>query len=185
VNQVNQLNKKRGRWLKRGSPAQIALDNSPYALSAVLGFFVLLPIHWALAVLELVAVVAGPLWMIRTVCPHCYHMNGVDCKSGYSKLAARIAPPGDPAKFKRAFTRNTIAVYPVWFLPLAGAVYIVATGGVPPLIPLVLFILVSFVIIPVKTRTVNCRKCANRKNCPWGIKVIANQNKSNAEGRQG
>ena len=166
-----QLSERSGRPSGSRSPASYVIANTPYALSAVLGFFVLLPIHWAVAALELVAVVAGPLWMMRTVCPHCRHRSSVDCPSGYNRLSARLAPPGDPARFPEAFRRNIAAVFPIWFLPVAGAAYIVATGGVPPIVPLALFVALSFVIIPLKARLYNCRRCASRGECPWGIKA--------------
>ena len=151
--------------------ARYVVDNIPYAVMAALGAWVLLSVHWSAALLEVAASILGPLYMMRVVCPNCLLYGSVHCPSGYGLVSAAIAARGDPDRFKEVFSAHVWSVVPMWFLPVAGMVYLFMIGADLPLVEFVLFFSVAFVGVPLKSRYVTCPKCPNRADCPWGARA--------------
>lgn len=152
-------------------------DNSPYIATVVLGAWVLLPLHWAAALAEVVAGVLGPLWIIIKVCPNCHLYGSSACQSGYGLLSSRLAAKGDTEQFGTNFNVHIIATGPMWFLPVAGAVWLLLTGGEVLWLVLIAFLLVTFMAMPLKARYYTCARCANRDNCPWGSRTAKRRNR--------
>jgi hypothetical protein len=157
---------------RRRYPRAFASETAMIVLSAALGALVLLPIHWSLAVLELAAAALVPVWMMKTVCPYCSLYGSDACPSGYGVLSQRLAKRGDPARFREAFSRNVYGVFPVWFLPIGGVLYMLAVGIPVPWLPLLGFVAVAFVAIPLIARLHTCRTCPRRADCPWGSRTV-------------
>ena len=149
-------------------------DNSPYIATGLIGALICLQVHWILAVIEIAASILGPLWIIIRVCPTCLLYGNPACSSGYSLVSARLVKAGDPERFGHVFSHNLYAVIPMWFLPLASAVYLYAIGENVPWVLLIIFILVAFVAVPLKARYVTCAKCPRRSTCPWGSRTALN-----------
>ncbi len=147
------------------------VDNIPYAAMTILGAWVLLSVHWTAAVLEVVAAILGPLYMMRVVCPNCLLYGSVHCTSGYGLVSSIIAARGDPDRFKEVFSAHVWSVVPMWFLPVAGMVYLFIVGADLPVLVFVLFFAIAFVGIPLKSRYVTCPKCPKRADCPWGARA--------------
>jgi hypothetical protein len=156
---------------QRRSAGRYVVDNIPYAAMAALGAWVLLSIHWAVALLEVAAAILGPLYMIRVVCPNCLLYGSPHCQSGYGLVSAMLAPRGDPDRFKDVFSVHVWSVVPMWFLPVAGMLYLLVVGSDLPMVEFALFFAVAFVGVPLKARYVTCPKCPKRADCPWGSRA--------------
>jgi hypothetical protein len=151
---------------------RFSVETGLIALNGVLGALVLLPIHWSLAVLEVVATALAPIWMLRTVCPNCSLYGTEGCPSGFGVVSERISPRGDPKRFREAFARNVYGVMPAWFLPVAGVAYMLYAGIHVPLVLLSAFVLAAFVVTPLRARYDTCRRCPRREDCPWGARIV-------------
>jgi len=154
-------------------------DNSPYIATGVLGVLICLEVHWALAVIELIASVLGPLWIIVRVCPTCLLYGNPACSSGYSLVSARLVDKGDPERFGRVFSLNLYAVIPMWFLPLFTGIYLFVTDQNVPWLLLIVFVLVAFIAVPLKARYITCAKCPRRSTCPWGSRTALHHSRNN------
>jgi hypothetical protein len=150
-------------------------DNSPYIATGVVGALICLQVHWALAVVEIIASVLGPLWIIVRVCPTCLLYDNPACSSGYGLVSARLMDKGDTERFGHVFSHNLYAVIPMWFLPLASGIYLYIIGENVPWLLMIVFVVVAFVIVPMKARYVTCAKCPRSSTCPWGSRAAQNQ----------
>jgi hypothetical protein len=157
-------------------------DNSPYIATGVLGALICLRVHWVLAVIEIIASVLGPLWVIVRVCPTCHLYGNPACSSGYGFLSARLVDKGDPERFGHVFSHNMYAVMPMWFLPMAAGIYLIAIGETVPWLLLILFVLVAFVAVPLKARYITCVKCPRRSTCPWGSRTALHRSSDDDRG---
>lgn len=148
------------------SPWSIVLDNAKMAAMYALGVALTVAVWWPLGAVYL-AYCFVSLWLyIRLVCPYCLRYRAATCRSGYH-LAARSYPPADGAQFAPRFRRYVAWLYPVWFLPLAAAAYLLAVAfSWWNVVLLALFGLVSLVILPYISRQHSCRECENVENCP-------------------
>ena len=157
-------------------------DNSPYIATGVVGALICLRVHWVLAVVEIIASVLGPLWIIVRVCPTCLLYGNPACSSGYGLVSARLVDKGDPERFGHVFSLNLYAVIPMWFLPLAAGIYLFAIDETVPWLILIVFLLVAFVAVPLKARYITCAKCPRRSTCPWGSRTALNHSGNNDRG---
>lgn len=158
------------------------VDNSPYVATGVVGALICLQVHWALAVVEMIVSVLGPLWIIVRVCPTCLLYGNPACSSGYGLVSARLVDKGDTERFGLVFTHNMYAVYPMWFLPIASGIYLFIIGETIPWLLLLVFVLVAFVAVPLKARYITCAKCPRRSTCPWGSRTALNHSRKNNNG---
>lgn len=157
------------------------LDNSPYVATGLLGAYVCWQAHWALAMVQLVATVLGPLWIMMRVCPSCFLYGSPACPSGYGLLSSRMVAQGDPDRFGEVFSLHVSAVAPMWFIPLGAVAYLLVTGGPVPWLVLILFVLVAFVGVPLKARYYTCARCPKRSDCPWGKRTALPRPRSSGE----
>ena len=149
-----------------------ALETGLMAAIGVLGALVLLPLHWALAAIELAATAVAPLWMMLRVCPHCTVHGSDACPSGFGVVSEWLVARGDTTMFARAFAHNVYGVMPVWFLPLAGAAWMAWRGIDIPMVPLALFAALAFVATPLRARLHHCKRCPRRGDCPWAVRTM-------------
>ncbi|NIP33876.1 MAG: hypothetical protein GWN18_02935, partial [Thermoplasmata archaeon] len=117
---------------QRSRKAVYLWDNSLYILTGALGAVICWQVHWSLAVVQVVAAVLGPLWIMLSVCPTCFLYGSPACPSGFGLASARMVEQGDPDRFGEVFSLHITAVAPMWFIPLAAVVYLLVTGGEVP-----------------------------------------------------
>jgi hypothetical protein len=159
------------------------LDNSPYMATGILGAWVLWQLHWSMGVIELIASILGPLWMVMTVCKHCSLYGKASCLAGYGLLSARLVTKGDPAKFHDMFVHHTIPVMPMYFLPVVGVVYMVIFNGYNiPWVLFIAFVIIAYVGVPLKARYITCAKCPKRADCPWGSRAAVRKKPKKGRG---
>jgi hypothetical protein len=166
----------------RRSPTVYLWDNSPYIATGILGAYICWQVHWVLAIMQLAAMVLGPLWIMLSVCPSCFLYGSSACPSGYGLASARMVGKGDPDRFGEAFSLHITAVAPMWFIPLAAVVYLLLTGGQVPWVVTIAFILVAFVGVPLKARYYTCARCPKRADCPWGSRTALTRSRGSGNG---
>ncbi|MCK5251595.1 MAG: hypothetical protein KAQ96_01545, partial [Thermoplasmata archaeon] len=161
-------------------------DNSPYIATGILGALICYQVHWLLAVLELLASFLGPLWIIVRTCPTCLLYGNPACSSGYGLISAKLVKQGDPEMFAHVFTTQITAVIPMWFMPVGAGAYlfIIGEGSISLAFLILIFAIVAFAVVPLKTRYITCAKCPRRSTCPWGSRTAIrlnswNNNKNN------
>ncbi len=142
-------------------------DTLPHILTLVLGTVVMGLCRWWLAPIHLLISFLGLLWFLTHICPYCGAHGTKACPSGYGILSAKLIrrKEGD---FRKAFLRNIWSVAVEWFLPLVtGVVFLFISFDPFLLAALVLFVLISFIMLPLASRNKGCSNCPQRKNCPW------------------
>jgi hypothetical protein len=112
--------------------------------------------------------IAGALWIIVFLCPYCLNYGRRSCPSGYGIISAKLRAKGDAALFNRQFRRHIPAIVPLWIIPVAiGGVVAVKSFSWPLAILLGVFVLNSFVILPLLSKSHGCKHCPQREACPW------------------
>jgi hypothetical protein len=114
---------------------------------------------------------AGMLWIMVFMCPFCAYYGNRGCPCGYGVISARIVKKGDRNCFSEKFRRHIPVIVPLWFIP-------VVCGGVAlchffswALVGLVaLFIVNSYIILPLVSKKHSCADCPQKDECPWMTK---------------
>ena len=146
------------RWLS---------DTFPHILTLVLGTVVMGLCKWYLAPLYLLISLFGLIWFLTRICPYCGAFGSKACPSGYGLLSAKLTGRKE-GSFRKAFLTNIWSVALEWFVPLViGTVFLVLSFDPFLLTALVLFVLVSFVILPLASKKKGCSNCPQGKDCPW------------------
>ncbi|MFC1560911.1 hypothetical protein ACFL4V_00380 [Candidatus Latescibacterota bacterium] len=117
--------------------------------------------------------VAGALWIILFVCPCCAYYASKECPCGYGMISAKIKKKGDGNCFPEKFKRHIPVIVPLWLIP-------VICGGIAlwssfswMLVGLVLvFIIESWIILPVVSVKHCCVGCPQKDSCPWMVRGI-------------
>ena len=108
------------------------------------------------------------LMFLKFICSYCPSYGKSRCPSGYGRLSARLFSRGDPRKFSKMFKLYIPVLSIIWFLPLISAIYLLLDKyDLILTIILILFIIIGFVALPYYSRVHSCKKCPNRKKCPW------------------
>ncbi len=136
-----------------------------------LGTVILLQRSIPAAVMYVLVSVLGSLWFMARICPHCRAYGTNSCSSGYGMISSRLFRKPEKIDFKRAFSRNIIAVAIQWFIPFLGGIYFLYISFDPYLlITTILFVFVAFVWLPVRSRGKGCARCPQRSDCAWASK---------------
>ena len=124
--------------------------------------------------------IIGALWVMAFVCPYCAHYATRECPCGYGIMSASLVAKGDRISFPEKFRRHIPVIIPLWLIP-------VAFGGIAAwysfswwLIVLISgFVIESWVILPIVSRSHACVGCPQEASCPWmarGARQEANGN---------
>lgn len=157
------------------SAFSIALGNLPYAVMILLGVSItaegLKSFSWGpIAALAYLAYgVLGSLWIILFLCPYCLIYGERSCPCGYGILSAKLRPKGDTRLFSRKFRRHIPAIVPLWIIPpLVGGIFLASHSFSWPLAILVaVFVIHSFLVLPLVSKSHGCKRCPQRADCPW------------------
>jgi len=153
---------------------QEVIDNVPYLLLIVLGAAVVScgpadgPWRWLAAGLYATYGVAGAIWIICFVCPHCGFYDTRLCPCGYGQVAPWFRKRAANSDFARQFRKHIPVIVPLWFIPLiAGGISLVRDFSWGVLVMLFAFALNSFVVLPLVSRKYGCSACPQKGTCPW------------------
>ena len=150
----------------------IILENLPLWVTYLLGGFIFYLLWWPLAIIYLEICLLSLTLHIALICPYCYHYGTNTCPSGYGVVATRFFTPKKGRNFATVFKRFIWVVLPGWVLPPIGAGYLLVQDRTNVLVwaLLIAFSIVGFAILQIVSKQYGCKKCKNKKNCPWGPK---------------
>lgn len=167
------------------STLHATLGNTPYAVMLLLGAAIIglafraHPWAWPLAVGFVLYGVAGTLWIIAALCPHCPSYGQTSCPCGYGVVSARLRPKGDADHFTRKFRQTIPAIVPLWFAPvIIATVAFIKSFDLPLAILAGVFVLDAYVLLPWLSRGHGCKHCPQRDLCPWWTSEAAGQTAS-------
>ena len=150
------------------------LDNFPYIIMAFLGAAIFFmgfkrPFwEYFTAGLYVLYSVIGAFWIIVFVCPYCHFFNTMTCPCGYGRLAAKLRPRRDDSLFLKKFRKHIPVLFPLWIAPVAAGIAFLISDLSPWMLALLaLFVVDSFVILPLLSRKYGCAHCPQRDTCPW------------------
>ena len=139
-----------------------------HALVLTLGTVVMVQCSYLAALLYVIVALLGSLWFMAKICTHCRAFGSTNCSSNYGMISSKLFKRPEKVDFKRAFRRNIASVAIQWFIPLVGGIYcLYLSFDIYLLATLVVFALVAFVWLPVKSRKKGCAKCPQRAECGW------------------
>lgn len=125
------------------------------------------------AVSYLVYGVAGVLWIMIFLCPHCAHYSTNRCPCGYGIISARIVKKGDHDCFADKFRRHISVIIPLWIIPVACGGLALWNSFSWRLVGLLsVFVIESCIILPIVSRKQSCVDCSQKDDCPWMVRRI-------------
>lgn len=154
--------------------AQVTIANLPYSLMLFTGAAV---IAWGFGFSPLALIgaagymaygIGGALWIMVFICPCCRYYGTRSCPCGYGILAAQMVPKSNKECFAEKFKRHIPVIVPLWFIPLGcGAVALWRDFSSGTAWLLGVFVLNSFLILPLVSRRHACHECPQKDDCPW------------------
>jgi hypothetical protein len=112
--------------------------------------------------------VGGAVWIMVFVCPFCAYYGTRGCPCGYGTLAAKLARKGDRECFAQKFKRHIPVIVPLWLVPLAAGVMALVHSFNGWLMGLAgVFVVNSYVVLPLLAKRHSCGDCPQREGCPW------------------
>ena len=163
-----------GRISQEYSVFRIVIGNLPYAVMIFLGAIIialglrLLWWAWIAAGAYLAYGVLGSFSIILFLCPYCPSYGERSCPCGYGILSAKLRPKGDAGLFTKKFRQHIPVIVPLWIIPvLIGGLLTFKSFSWPLAILLGTFILESFIILPLVSKSHGCKDCLQREACPW------------------
>jgi hypothetical protein len=124
--------------------------------------------RWLAAGLYLAYGVGGALWIMIFICPYCHFYDTRLCPCGYGKIAVKLRARKDGDRFARQFRKHIPVIVPLWFAPvLAGGIPLFRDFSWGLLVLLLVFVVNSFVILPLLSKKYGCDRCAQKAICPW------------------
>ena len=173
--------------MKDYSRLQTLVANAPYAVMALLGTATIAlgfgssPLAVAGACGYLAYAVGGAVWTMVFICPYCSYYATRGCPCGYGMISAQLVPKGDHECFAEKFKRHIPVIVPLWLIPVVcglAALWLSFSGWLAALIAV--FVVNSFIVLPLVSRRHSCAECPQRNSCPWmasaaGAEVIKSQ----------
>ncbi|MCU0799919.1 MAG: hypothetical protein MUC62_09665 [Candidatus Thermoplasmatota archaeon] len=149
-------------------------DNIPYILMVLLGSLILLVgldlklVGIVLSVSYVIYGTLGAFWIIWFVCPYCNFYGTRSCPCGYGQFAVSFRSKQREEDFKGKFRKHIPVIVPLWIVPvIGGIVSLLFDLSVIVLVLMVLFILDSYIILPLVSKKYGCAHCPQKDTCPW------------------
>ena len=146
------------------------ITNLPTFVMYALGAFILSYLGIVHVVAYLVYCALSTLWYMRFICAYCAYFDRMNCPSGYTAVASRLFKRRDARQFKRMFRRHIGVLFPSWIVPVVvGAYLLMDHVDLLLLVPLMVFIIDAFAILPLINRIYACGNCKLKDSCPWVV----------------
>ena len=160
--------------MREYSNAETAVANIPYVLMVLLGALTI-AYAFSFSFYSLIGAggylaygLLGAIWIMVFVCPYCHYYSTNSCPCGYGTISARIVKKGDQDCFAEKFKRHIPVIVPLWLIPVAcGGIGLWLSFSWWLIALLSVFILESFVILPIVSKKHGCVECPQRDQCPW------------------
>jgi hypothetical protein len=112
--------------------------------------------------------VSGAFWIMVFVCPYCHYYSSRGCPCGYGMISAKIVKKGDKDCFAQKFKRHIPVIVPLWIIPVVwGGLELYSTFSWTLLIIVLVFIIESWIILPIVSKKHGCVECPQKDRCPW------------------
>lgn len=153
------------------SKSTVIIDNTPTVTLWILASWLLFQINPLLLIPFWIYIPVSVVWFWRFICTYCSHFGTGCCPCGYGTIAPKVFLFRDETKFKQAFNRNIGITFGYWLVPLFAGGYLLYMHY-PDIPNLLLFMFIitlidGFVMVPLVSRLVGCKKCPTREDCPW------------------
>ena len=156
---------------------QTVTANPPYGVMVLIGAgiiaygFGLSPWALAAAACYFVYGITGALWIMICMCPYCTYYNTRGCPCGYGMISARLVRKGNCECFIEKFRRHIPVIVPLWLIPPVCVVILLIWSFTWWLFSsLVIFIIISYLILPLVSRKHSCLECPQNDVCPWMLR---------------
>ena len=132
----------------------VAFGGTPWALVGAAGYFVY--------------GVVGAFWIMVFMCPSCAYYGTRECPCGYGMISARLVRQQDLACFSAKFKIHIPIIVPIWLIPAAcGGVALYRSFSWTVVVLVVVFVVNSYVILPLVAKRHSCADCPQKEDCPW------------------
>ena len=112
--------------------------------------------------------IAGAVWIMIFVCPYCHYYATRGCPCGYGVISARIVKKGDKDCFAKKFKRHIPVIVPLWIIPVVcGGLELFSSFSSLLLGMALVFIIESWIILPLVSKKHACIECPQKDQCPW------------------
>jgi hypothetical protein len=145
-------------------------ENLPLVIVIIFGSILTSWVWWIWGIVYLGYSIIALLLYMKFICLYCLCYKTRSCHDGYHIIASRLFEPRKGKIFYTQFKRYVPVVYPIWFIPVPAAFYVLMTrfswlhlGFV------IIFCISGFVILPLLSQN-QCRKCTNGLYCPRLVK---------------
>jgi len=160
--------------MRKYSNSETLIANIPYFLMLIIGAFTIaISFQYVATAIVGAAVyfvygVVGMFWIMIFVCPYCAYYGARGCPCGYGIVAAKMVKKGDHNCFAVKFKRHIPVIVPLWFIPvICGGVSLWKSYSWPLIVIVMVFIVESFVILPLVSKKHGCVECPQKDECPW------------------
>ena len=162
------------RHQKEYTQLEVFLDNLPYIFMTIIG--TVIHIHafgtsisgFIFSSIYFIYCLFGALWIIIFVCPYCEYFDTRLCPCGYGQIAVKLRKKKLKNKFAEKFKKHIPVIVPLWVIPLiVGTVTLLRNYNSTLLFLLILFIINSYIILPLLARLYGCGHCPQKEDCPW------------------
>ena len=132
----------------------VAFDGAPWAFVGAAGYFVY--------------GVVGAFWIMVFMCPSCAYYGTRECPCGYGMISAKLARQRDLACFSAKFKIHIPVIVPIWLIPaVCGGVVLYHSFSWTVVVLVVVFVVNSYVILPLVAKRHSCADCPQKEDCPW------------------
>jgi hypothetical protein len=139
-------------------------------IGAIILFFAIPGPFWnlVLAIFFVLWGIIGTIWFIIFICPYCHFFDTRACPCGYGQLAAKVTTLKDGDRFNVKFKKHISIIFPLWFIPvIIGSYALFIDFSNLILFLIILFIINSYIILPLVSRQYGCAHCPQKDTCPW------------------
>ena len=154
--------------------AEEFVHNLPYIVMVLLGSTIMVVgtdatvLGWLFGTSYLAYGVGGVFWIMLFVCPYCHFWGTRQCPCGYGQVASTLRARKDYDRFTAQFKKHMTVIVPLWFLPILAGIAILSVDLSWLLLALlVVFVLDSFVVLPVLSTRWGCARFGRKATCPW------------------
>jgi hypothetical protein len=115
--------------------------------------------------------IIGALWIIIFICPYCHYFDTKACPCGYGQIATKLRNKRSEKKFPEKFKKHIPIIVPLWIIPVIEGILFLSTDfNFLMLSLLIIFVINSFIILPLMARIYGCGHCPQKNDCPWMTK---------------
>ena len=151
--------------------------NIPYAAMILIGTLVIAYVYgftklaFTAAIGYLIYGVMGTLWIIIFVCPFCAFYANKGCPCGYGMISLKIVKKSGENCFPEKFRRHIPVIIPLWLIPIVcGGVALWSSFSWMLAVLVSVFIIESWIILPIVSTNHCCVDCPQKDSCPWMVR---------------